>query len=205
MPVIVGPAIVKFAMLPLPIMYDIAEPVVFVYLKLLKVCPPVLQVGPSPVKFIVDVLALNVRPVETLKLRALAVDDKFIVELPKVSVLVPVAVVQDKWEQVKFPVLKVPLVKVTVLVVVKAPPSVQPPPTPLNTVGLAKETPLVVIVLPVAVALKVIVPVVDQTVAATKLMLPLIAKLGVVPDANVTVPADTVISRHVKAPVQVTV
>jgi hypothetical protein len=64
--------------------------------------------------------------------------------------------------------------------------------------------PLVVIVLPVVVALNVngILP---NTVAATSVIDPLIAIVGDVPTANVTVPADTVISRQVRAPVQVTV
>jgi hypothetical protein len=67
------------------------------------------------------------------------------------------------------------------------------------------ETPFVVIVFPVAVALNVIAPVELQTVAATSDMEPLMASVGLVPVANVTVPADTVMSRQSRAPVIVTV
>ena len=49
------------------------------------------------------------------------------------------------------------------------------------------------------------VPVLLHTVPASKDIDPLIASVGLVPVANVTVPADTVISRQVKAPVIVTV
>jgi hypothetical protein len=65
--------------------------------------------------------------------------------------------------------------------------------------------PLVVIVFPVVVALNVIAPPELHTVPASKDIEPLIANVGAVPVANVTVPADTVISRQVNAPVQVTV
>ena len=57
--------------------------------------------------------------------------------------------------------------------------------------------------LPVVVALNVIKPVAFQTVAATKDIEPLI--VGVPLPENVTVPADTVISKQVNAPVSVTV
>ena len=88
---------------------------------------------------------------------------------------------------------------------VNALPNVHPPPTPLNTIKVLMVTPLVVMVFPVVVALNVMAPVELHTVPATKDIEPLIANVGVVPDANVTVPADTVISRQVNAPVQVTV
>jgi hypothetical protein len=55
------------------------------------------------------------------------------------------------------------------------------------------------------VELNVIVPVLLQTVAATNDMLPEMANVGVVPVANVTVPADTVMLKQAKAPVIVTV
>jgi hypothetical protein len=64
--------------------------------------------------------------------------------------------------------------------------------------------PFVVIVFDV-VALKVIVPVEFQIVPATRDIDPLIASVGVVPVENVTVPADTVISKQARAPVIVTV
>jgi len=55
------------------------------------------------------------------------------------------------------------------------------------------------------VALKVIVPVLLHTVPAIRDIEPLTASVGVVPVANVTVPADTVISKHLSTPVIVTV
>ena len=55
------------------------------------------------------------------------------------------------------------------------------------------------------VELNVIVPVLFQTVAATKDIPPEMANVGVVPVANVTVPADTVILKQANAPVIVTV
>lgn len=88
---------------------------------------------------------------------------------------------------------------------VKALPKLQPPPTPLNVMAPFNVTALVVIVLPVVVLLKVIVPVLLHTVPALKFIEPETASVGAVPVANVTVPAETVISRQVKAPVIVTV
>ena len=100
----------------------------------------------------------------------------------------------------------VPAVSVNEFTVVKLLPSVHPPPTPLNTIGVfVRFTPLVVIVFPVVVALNVIVPVELHTVPASKDMEPRTSSVGPVPVAKVTVPADTVISRHAKAPVIVTV
>jgi len=66
-------------------------------------------------------------------------------------------------------------------------------------------TPFVVTVLPAIVDEKFIAPVLDQTVPTASDIDPRILRVGVVPVANVTVPADTVISRHAKAPVIVTV
>lgn len=65
-------------------------------------------------------------------------------------------------------------------------------------------TPLVLIVL-LATGLRVIRPVLFHTVPASNDILPDTASVGVVPVANVTVPADTVISKQVNAPVIVTV
>ena len=85
-------------------------------------------------------------------------------------------------------------------------PSVHSPPTPLNTIGaLVRATALVVIVFPVVVALKVIVPLEVHTVPASSDIEPRTFSVGDVPVANVTVPADTVMSRQAKAPVMVTV
>jgi hypothetical protein len=48
-------------------------------------------------------------------------------------------------------------------------------------------------------------PVLLHTVAASKVIEPLMAKVGEVPVANVTVPAEAVMSKQVNAPVMVTV
>ena len=89
---------------------------------------------------------------------------------------------------------------------VKLLPSVHTPPTPLNNIGaLIRVTALVVIVVPVAVEENVIVPLELHTVPATSDMEPRTFNVGNVPVANVTVPADTVMSRQANAPVMVTV
>ena len=100
-----------------------------------------------------------------------------------------------------------PLVNVVVSVtpVLKALPKLHPPPTPSNVIEPFIVVPFVVIVLPVVVELNVIVPVLVQTVPATNDIDPDIARVGVVPVANVTVPADTVMFRQANAPVIVTV
>jgi len=97
------------------------------------------------------------------------------------------------------------IIKAALLVVVNALPSVHPPPAPLNVTAPEIVTPLVVIVLPVVVDENVIAPVEFHTVPANKDIEPRTSSVGVVPVANVTVPADTVISRQAKAPVMVTV
>ena len=108
---------------------------------------------------------------------------------------------------VKLPKFNEPFVSVTVLVadVVKALPNVHAPATPLNVTEPPKATPLVVTVLPVVVALNVVVPVLFHTVPASSDILPDTASVGAEPVAKVTVPADTVISKQVNAPVIVTV
>ena len=104
-----------------------------------------------------------------------------------------------------MPVLNVPLLTVMAALVVNALPSVHAPPTPLNVTAPVSVVPFVVTVLPVVVALNVVVPVLLQTVPATKDMEPVTARVGPVPVAKVTVPAETVMSRHSRAPVIVTV
>ena len=98
-----------------------------------------------------------------------------------------------------------PVVKTKNALAVRALPSVHSPPEPFNVIfdTAEKLVPLVVIVLPVVVALNVILPEAFQTVPATKDIDPLIASVPLL--VNVTVPADTVKSRQVKAPVNVTV
>lgn len=104
-------------------------------------------------------------------------------------------------------VLKVPwtTLRLAALPSVRALPRVHPPPAPWKVTPPVSVVPLVVTVLPVVVALNVIVPLALHTVPAAKDMEPLIANVGDVPVANVTVPADTVMSKQVNAPVQVTV
>ena len=102
--------------------------------------------------------------------------------------------------------LKVPaLIDTLATPIVRALPNVHPPPTPLNAMPPLIVTPLVVTVLPVDVELNVIPPVELHTVPASKDIEPRISSVGIVPVAKVTVPAETVMSRHAKAPVIVTV
>jgi hypothetical protein len=110
-----------------------------------------------------------------------------------------------------LPVLNVPLAKPNIVELpnVNALPNVQPPPAPpvapnWKLVALI-VTPFVVTVLPVVVALSVMAPVAFHIVPATNDMEPAMPKVGAVPVAKVTVPAETVMSRHAKAPVIVTV
>ena len=88
---------------------------------------------------------------------------------------------------------------------VSALPRVHSPPTPLNVIAAFIVTPFVVTVFPVVVDEKVIAPVLDQIVPAASNIDPRIFSVGDVPVANVTVPADTVMSRPANAPVIVTV
>jgi hypothetical protein len=116
-------------------------------------------------------------------------------------------------DEVKIPVDHVKVTKfnvpvrydvLEVVAVVKLLPNVQAPPEPLKvTVAAFIVILLVVIVLPVAVELKVKVPVADHTVEALNVILPATKRLPVL--VNVTVPADTVISKQFKVPVIVTV
>ena len=98
-----------------------------------------------------------------------------------------------------------PADKVTKFLLVSALLNVQPPPTPLKIICGSKFTPFVATVFPVDVEEKVIVPVLDQSVPVNSDIDPRIFSVGDVPVANVTVPADTVMSRHANAPVIVTV
>jgi hypothetical protein len=102
------------------------------------------------------------------------------------------------------PVANCPIAAVTDEVEVSALPSVQPPPDPVKPI-CGSVTPLVVTVLPVVVELNVSAPVELHTVPAINDIEPRTSSVGDVPVANVTVPADTVISRQAKAPVMVTV
>jgi hypothetical protein len=104
----------------------------------------------------------------------------------------------------KLPVLNVPELVNTPLQVI-ADPRVQPPPTPPKEMFMFPSVTLfVVIVLPVVVALKNKDPVLGQTVSATNDIDPYILIVDVLPE-NVTVPADTVMSRQLKEIVSVTV
>jgi len=135
---------------------------VFVWVKLLNVCPIDVICKLEAALVIVDVPALKV------KLNGV-VDPKFIAEVElRVIVLDPSEIdlvfelLEDKEPAVKlkFPVLKDPFVTVKIAVdmsVLK--PSVHPHPTPLTVVVEARTTPFVVNVLPVADPVNVIAPV----------------------------------------------
>ena len=78
-------------------------------------------------------------------------------------------------------VSNVPADTLTFAAVVKELPRVHPPPTPLKLRFPPIDTPLVVTVLPVVVALNVIVPAELHTVPATSDIEPLTASVGDVP------------------------
>ena len=111
------------------------------------------------VKFMVEDAPLNVRFVFVDVVQTVPVPLKLIVEVPNVSVLVFVFELEKEVQvTVLFPVSSVPLVNVIGLLPVKLSCKVHPPPTPLKTTEEPKFTPFVVIVFPVVVAAKVIVP-----------------------------------------------
>lgn len=142
------------------------------------------------------VVVLVFHPLEPVKVTA---------ELVISSVLVLLLLLTNEaQESAKPPVEKVPAVKVTLAVVVNAPPNVQPPPTPLNITAGVKVLPLVVIVLPVVVDENVIVPDADQVIFATIVKLP--AQL-IVPVLEKVLTPDPVQSsdKQANAPVSVTV
>ena len=128
-------------------------------------------------------------------------------EVPNANVL-DVAPIELNNPQVKVKLFKssVPLVRVAVLVdpIVNALRSCQLPPTPENVTGASMVIPLVDIVFAV-VALKVTTPVELHAVPAIIDIDPDTARVGDVPAAKVTVPADTVMFKQSKAPVIVTV
>lgn len=88
---------------------------------------------------------------------------------------------------------------------VNALPSVHAPPAPLKVTLPERVVPFVVTVLPVTVELNVVAPVELHTVPANSDIEPRMSSVGDVPVAKVTVPAETVMFRHAKAPVIVTV
>lgn len=161
------------------------------------------DVAPLPTK--VEVPALKVIPVE-LKLKAF--------ETPRVEVMVLEPKLTDRVETpaeencvavtLYPPVINPPTATVTNEVDVSALPSVYSPPDPEKLI-CGSDVPLVVTVLPVVVELKVIILEELHTVPANNVIDPRILIEGDVPVANVTVPADTVMSRQAKAPVMVTV
>jgi hypothetical protein len=130
---------------------------------------------------------------------------QFMFPMPKAMVLAKLVLDENAPVVKVFPLISnVPLVTVAVCDAanVSAVRSCHVPPTPLNIMVAEIVTAFVVMVFAV-VALKVIVPVALQIVPVTRDMLPEIANVPVL--VNVTVPAETVISRHVSAPVIVTV
>lgn len=184
--------------------------------KLLYVNPAPANVF-DPFTTIVDVPAFNVKPVLVTFHGAPEIPEPtLIVDAPNTSARVsaPVELKEPGVVMLNPAVFSVPCV--TAIGVEAAPPtvralpSVHPPPAPLKVTAPpenapVRTVPLVVIVLPVVVELNVMGPVLLHTVPVTNDMEPRISIDGVVPVANVTVPADTVMSRQVKPPVIVTV
>jgi hypothetical protein len=152
-----------------------------------------------------DVPALNTSPVVVAKFQAVPEPVSVISEAPRFSVRAFVFADAINPTVTAYPLVdRTPLVSVSVRVDPEASAlcSDQAPPTPLKVIAPAITTLSVLIVLPVVVALNVIVPVAFHTVPATKVMEPLTASVPVL--EKVTVPADTVMSKHVNAPVKVT-
>ena len=153
----------------------------------------------------VEVPALKVMPVE-VKLKAFEIPWVEVMVLePKLTdrVLVPA---EENCVAVTLypPVINPPAATVTAEVDVSALPSVYSPPDPEKFI-CGSDVPFVVTVLPVVVDENVIAPVELHTVPANSDMEPRMLSVGPVPVANVTAPADTVMSRQAKAPVMVTV
>ena len=86
----------------------------------------------------------------------------------------------------------------------RALPSVHSPPTPSKINAVFDDIPLVETVLPAVVELNVT-GILDHVVVADSSMEPRTLSVGPAPCANVTVPADTVMSRQAKAPAMPTV
>lgn len=104
-----------------------------------------------------------------------------------------------------MPELKVPLViKSCELTRFSAAVNVHAPPTPAKANDWFTAEPFVFTVFPVVVALNVMVPPLQETVAPAQDNEPLTARDGDVPLPNVTVPVETVKSRHVSALLQPT-
>ena len=175
---------------------------------LLNAKPPEEIPAVLPDKFICDVPALKVRlVVDDAANDPVELAEIVTVEEPKFSVLArALLILKLNVVNAKLAVLTVPVLNVKVaLPIVNALPNVHPPPAPLNRTLPNIVVPLVVTVLPVVVAEKVIVPVALHTVPANSDIEPRMSSVGDVPVAKVTVPAETVMSRHAKAPVIVTV
>jgi hypothetical protein len=151
---------------------------------------------------------VTVRPVTVVDAHTVPVPLTVIFPVPKARVREENPLLKnDPAVSVNVLRLSVPAVSVVLLVVprVNALPSVHAPPVPLKVMSPFMVVPFVVTVLPVVVALNVIAPVADHTVPVMRDIEPLMASVGVVPLANATVPAETVMSRHSSAPVIVTV
>lgn len=126
--------------------------------------------------------ALNVRFVETEK--SIGVErDKLTVEAPRfMARMLELLETRAGAVSANPAVLNVPLVTVTALfVAVKAEPRSHTPPTPLNVTALASETPLVVMVFPLAVEVKLIPPARVQVVPECSVILPAMLKVPPVP------------------------
>ncbi len=89
--------------------------------------------------------------------------------------------------------------------VVKLEPNVQTPPDPLNTIGLAIDILLVVMVRPATVEVNVRIPDIDHVRLVAKVNDPAILSVGLDPPAKTIVPAEAVKSRQDTLPDTVTV
>lgn len=201
--VLLAPAFqVKLAKVSLPETVN-CEAVALVIVKLLNVnVPKVLDKPPFTEN--VDVLALKVK-LEPEKLTPLL--PTVIVDAPRVRVLVPAPPTVKLDTVTVFPfVSKVPVERVRVLLledILSC--NVQPPPEPLNVTLQDKLVPVVVIVFPVPVALKVIVPVADQVESSPRVKLPLTASVAVPANVVIVDAADSTKSRQTAAESIVTV
>jgi hypothetical protein len=205
-PVIGRPINDKVEKVLAPVIVTVTPPEGFVKLTLLKVRPPdAIPVVVTPDRLICEVPAFHVRPVVVAKLSAVAEIAEIVIMLEPSEIDRVLELLELKFdvEMLKLPLLNEPFVMVSVPVIVSGLPSVQPPPTPLKDTDEDKLTPFVVIVLPVVVAVNMV-KIAPHTVPAIKDIDPAMLSVAALL-ANVTVPAETVMSKQFNVPVIVTV
>ena len=131
--------------------------VVLVIVTVENVFPPPANIKPAPVNAIVEVPAVTVSPVETVKFQLV----QFTVEEPKSILFVPEPMVVNVRRVIVWSfVSNAPVVRVISLVpLFQVSCTVQPPPEPLNVKAFAVVFPPNVSVFPVLVAANVTAPV----------------------------------------------